>query len=277
MRPAATLMQLALAVSSVAPVVSAWPNWLPERDALIVRADSSDSSDSATPSATATPSASGSSASNTKETGKATGGNTAMPTKSATGSKSKSSSTPTHTSFAPDSPVGGVSMIVPANTALGTALYKISDYVTFSWNYTSLQGTPTAVDVLASCSTARATWTLTGNMTFATSVEYVWDTKVQANDPNQPLLTEQYSLIIKDSDISMTDTPEPGYLGVSTALSFGLYSGKAYQNWSQWTCPGCHASAASPAVHGQSIKFAATMSIATVIGFTWFVTGLGIN
>ena len=44
MRPAATLMQLALAVSSVAPVVSAWPNWLPEREALIVRADSSDDS-----------------------------------------------------------------------------------------------------------------------------------------------------------------------------------------------------------------------------------------
>lgn len=44
MRPAATLMQLALAISSVAPVVSAWPNWLPEREALIVRADSSDDS-----------------------------------------------------------------------------------------------------------------------------------------------------------------------------------------------------------------------------------------
>lgn len=44
MRPATTLMQLALAVSSVAPMVSAWPSWLPEREALIVRADSSDAS-----------------------------------------------------------------------------------------------------------------------------------------------------------------------------------------------------------------------------------------
>lgn len=277
MRPAAMLMQLALTVSSVAPVVSAWPNWLPEREALIVRADSSDSA-TATPSPSAT-----ASATDAKETGKTTGNlNTASATGSKTasasgsGSKSKSSSTPTHTTFAQDAPVGGVSMIVPANTALGTALYRISDYITFSWNYTSLQGTPTAVDVLASCSTARATWTLTANMTFATSAEFVWDTQPPANDAKQPLLTAEYSLIIKDSDISFEDRPEPGYLGTNSALTFGLYAGKPYQNLSTWTCPGCHASAASPAIDGQALKFAATMSVATVLGFTWFVTGLGI-
>lgn len=266
-------MQLALAVSSVAPVVSAWPNWLPDREALIVRADSSDSS-TITPS----PAASSPSATEAKETGKTTGNlNTATPTSksaSTSGSKSKSSSTPTHTTFAADAPAGGVSILVPANTALGTALYRISDYVTFSWNYTSLQGTPTAIDVLASCSAARATWTLTGNMSFATSVEYVWDTTKQANDANQPLLTEQYTLIIKDSDISFDDRPEPGYLGTNPALTFGLYAGKPYQNLSTWTCPGCHASAASSVMDGKAIKFAATMSIATVLGFTWFVVGL---
>ncbi|KAM0666972.1 hypothetical protein ACQRIU_004827 [Beauveria bassiana] len=276
MRPTAMLMQLALTVSSVAPVVSAWPNWLPEREALIVRADSSDSA-TATPS----PSATGS-ATDAKETGKTTGNlNTASATGSKTasgsGSKSKSSSTPTHTTFAQDAPVGGVSMIVPANTALGTALYRISDYITFSWNYTSLQGTPTAVDVLASCATARATWTLTGNMTYATSAELVWDTKPPANDPKQPLLTAEYSLIIKDSDRSLDDRPEPGYLGADSALTFGLYAGKPYQNLSTWTCPGCRASSASRSIDGQGLKFAATMSVATVLGFTWFVAGLGIN
>ncbi|TQW00091.1 hypothetical protein V2A60_001213 [Cordyceps javanica] len=277
MRPAVALMQLALAISSVAPVVSAWPKWLPEREALIVRADSDN--DSATPTPTATGSAS--KESNSKETGKTTGNlNTAVATatsKSGSGSKTKGTSTPTHTTFAPDSPVGGVSMIVPDNKGLGTALYRISDYVTFSWNYTSLQATPTAIDVLASCSAARATWTLTANMTFATSVEYVWNTKDQANDAKQPLLTEQYSLIVKDSAKSSDDPPEPGYLGFSSALSFGLYAGKPYQNLSTWTCPGCHANAASSLIHNQAIKFAVTMSIATVLGFTWFVAGLGIN
>ncbi|KAJ3472098.1 hypothetical protein NLG97_g11289 [Lecanicillium saksenae] len=176
-----------------------------------------------------------------------------------------------HTEFAPDAPLGGVSIIEPANTALGTALYRISDYVTFSWNYTSLLGTPTAVDVLASCSAAHATWTLTANMSFATSVNYVWDTSVQANDAKKPLLTEQYSLIIKDSDISFDDRPEPGYLGTNPALTFGLYAGKPYQNLSEWKCPGCHSSAASPAIDGQALKLAATLSVATVLGFTWFI------
>lgn len=39
MRPTATLMRLALCLSSAAPLVSAWPGWLPELDALVVRAD----------------------------------------------------------------------------------------------------------------------------------------------------------------------------------------------------------------------------------------------
>lgn len=202
-------------------------------------------------------------------------GNTASPTdpsKTASGNnnnKNQTTTAPTHTTFAPDSPVGGVSIIVPAATALGTPLYKIGDYVTFSWNYTSLLGTPTAVDVLASCTAARATWTLTANMSFATAVNYVWDTKVQQNDASQPLLTEQYSLIVKDSDIGMNDQPDPGYLGSYPALSFGLYARQYYVNLSDWKCPGCHASAASPAIGGQSLKFATAMCLATVLGLGW--------
>lgn len=234
---------------------------------LVASAAPAGTADSSTPTPTPT---------NTKGGGKTTGNsNTATPKPSSGGNKN--STKPTHTEFPQDAPLGGVSMIVPANTALGTALYRISDFVTFSWNYTSLLGTPTAVDVLASCPTATSTWTLTANMTFATSVDYVWDTKEQANDPNQPLLTAEYSLIVKDSDISFDDNPDPGYLGTGSALKFGLYAGKPYQNRTVWKCPGCHASAASPALDGQSLKLAATMSVATVLSFTWFVTGLGIN
>lgn len=36
MRPVVSLLKLAIVASSV---VSAWPQWLPERDALMVRAD----------------------------------------------------------------------------------------------------------------------------------------------------------------------------------------------------------------------------------------------
>lgn len=165
-------------------------------------------------------------------------------------------------------------MIEPPATGLGTALYRISEYVTFSWNYTSLLGTPTAIDVLASCTTAAATWTLAANMSFESSVNFVWDTKEQANDANQPLLTAQYMLIIKDSNYDIGENPDPGYLGANQALSFGLYAGKPYQNLSEWKCPGCKSNAAPPSVDQHALKFAAGMSAATVLGFTWFVAGL---
>lgn len=156
---------------------------------------------------TAEPTQSGDTASETG-TGSATGKKTGKGTGKATGTKTGK----THSTFAPDSPPGGVSMLTPAPNLQATPLYKIGDDVTWSWNYTSLQGTPTAVDVLVSCSVASNTWTLTSNMTFATSVNYVWETKEEAGSVQNPLLTEMYTLIVKDSDTQITSAPEPGYL-----------------------------------------------------------------
>lgn len=199
------------------------------------------------------------------QTGKATGTNT----------KKGTTSTPTHTQFAPDSPVGGVQILTPATNVEPTVLYKIKDYVTLGWNYTSLQGTPTAIDVLVSCSSASATWTLTQNMTFATSVNYVWDTKKQADNPNSPLLTEMYTLIVKDSDSAITAAPEPGYLGVYSGFKFGLYTAQPYTPYPEWTCPGC--SDASSLFSHQALGLAVTMSAVTFLSFTWFVAGLGLH
>lgn len=189
-----------------------------------------------------------------------------------TGDKTKE---PTHTEFAPDAPPAGVSMIEPATTAGAVALYKISDYITFSWNYTSMLGTPTAVDVLASCSKAQQTWTLTANMTFETSVNYVWDTKEQADSVESPLLTEQYTLIIKDSEAEITSPPEPGYLNVYSGFQFGLYAGQPYTPLADWTCAGC---SAAPAMLGDgALQLAVTMSLITLFSFTCFIGGLDLN
>ena len=64
-------------------------------------------------------------------------------------SGTKTSKAPKHTMFNEQDPAGSVVMITPAVTA-GLQLYRIDDHVTFGWNYTNLQGTPTAIDVLAS-------------------------------------------------------------------------------------------------------------------------------
>ena len=166
-------------------------------------------------------------------------------------------------------------MLTPATTALPTPLYKIGDHVTFAWNYTDLLAPPTAVDVLLSCSTATSTWTLTNNMTFQTKAHYTWDTNKQANDPNQPLLVELYTLVIKDSDEAITGVASPGYLGVYSGLTFGLYTPQPYTPLADWECTGCNAAVSNSDRH--IVVMVLFMSLVTIFSFTWFVTGLGLH
>lgn len=177
--------------------------------------------------------------------------------------------------FNPVDPAGGVSMTEPATMLMPTPLFKIGDYVTLGWNYTSLQGTPTAIDVLVSLSSAAQTWTLTQNMTFETDVTFLWDTADTANDPEKPLGVQLYTLIIKDSDASMTDRAEPGYLGAYSGFKFGLYTRRPYTALADWECTGCNRGV--PGLDHQALSFALGMSVITVLSFTWFVAGLGLQ
>lgn len=296
MRPAGTFLQLAVCLSSFTPLTTAWPSWLPELDSLVVRhpevirrADSSATETASGSKATATKDSSDSETTNfntanlntaVAETGTDTTEGDATETGTNTGKNSKTtkknkSSKSTHTTYDAEDPAGGVSLQTPATTAQATPLYKIGDYVTFGWNYTSLQGTPTAIDVLISCSTVTETWTLTQNMTFATKVTYVWDTDKDGDVEEKPLGVNLYTLIIKDSDASISDTADAGYLGTFSGLEFGLYTPQPYTPLSEWKCVGC--SGANSLFNAQAFGFALTMSIITVATFTWFVTGLGLQ
>lgn len=192
-----------------------------------------------------------------------------------TGSKGNSTKTsaPTHTEFPAQDAAGNVVMVTPAATQQATNLYKIGETITWGWNYTNLQGTPTAVDVLVSI-LSTATFTLTQNMTFETPGVYKWDTK-QYEDDNvgQPLLTEQYTLVIYDADGSPTQTAEAGYLAPFSGFKFGLYQPKGATPLSDWHCATC--SAALGSTERRAIGMAAAMSIVTVLSFTWFVVGFG--
>lgn len=164
-------------------------------------------------------------------------------------------------------------MITPQTTD-GTAYYRIGETITWAWNYTSLQGTPTAIDVLVSCSVATETWTLTQNMTFETLGSYTWDTNQYSQTAvASPLLTEEYTLIIYDADSSISATTEPGYLSVYDSFIFGMYTSRPYSNLSEWKCVTC--SAANSNLDSQALKFAVGMATITVLSFTWFVTGFG--
>jgi hypothetical protein len=175
--------------------------------------------------------------------------------------------------FNPVDPAGGVVMITP-DVYAGSQLYKIGDYVTWGWNYTNLQATPTAVDVLVSCSKAQQTITLTQNMTFAQPGSFTWDTNayMQTNAAS-PLLTEQYTLVIYDAESSISATPEAGYLSAFTGFTFGLYQPRKYVPLGEWVCATC--SGAMSDMERRTLGTAVGVSVITVLSFTWFVAGFG--
>jgi hypothetical protein len=167
-------------------------------------------------------------------------------------------------------------MVTPAITA-GTQLYKIGDYVTWGWNYTNLQGTPTAIDLYVKCSKVPQPWTLTQNMTFASPGTYTWDTGAfQRENYRSPLPVEQYTLVIADADGGISATPEPGYLAPYAGFYFGIYTALPYSNSSDgWQCASCSGAAKGTGLDRGAVGVAVVMSTVTVLSFTWFVAGFG--
>ena len=106
-------------------------------------------------------------------------------------------------------------MVTPDALA-GSQFYKVGDWITFAWNYTSLSVTPTAIDVLASC---------TANQ--ATNTKVLWNTG-ETPQGQAPFLTENYKLLIYDSNSTVTAAPRAGYLGAFTAFTFGMYLPQPY-------------------------------------------------
>ena len=171
-----------------------------------------------------------SNADNSKTTGKASESGT--PTGSNSKGATKTTGKPKPTNFGDDVPAGGIAMITPG-VFDGQQFYKIKDVIHFAWNYTSLSSTPSAVDILATCTANQATYTIAVNQSVKATGEVRWDTGSYNDDhPNAPqLLTEMYTLMIYNSNASVTEAPRPGYLAPFKQFTFGLYSPQPYVNW----------------------------------------------
>lgn len=173
--------------------------------------------------------------------------------------------------------------------------YKIGDNVTFAWNYTSLQVTPTAINVIATCSENHGTWTLTSNMSVEETGKVVWDTSNKSITKTAPLLTASYTLIIYDADTSISDFPSPGHLSSQNRLIFGMYISQPYTplsgeisffslpNWNNirtnykttgYFCVTCND--ALSLIEKNALMFAAGMVTITVLSFTWFAGDFGV-
>jgi hypothetical protein len=116
-------------------------------------------------------------------------------------------------------------MISPAPTT--TTYYKIGNYVTFAWNYTSLSVTPSGIDVIASCSSNSATYTLASNMSVSPTGAVTWDTREFQATATAPLLTASYTLIVYEAGTQPSDVASAGHLGSSNFV-FGMYVPQPY-------------------------------------------------
>jgi hypothetical protein len=162
---------------------------------------------------------------------------TGTPTGKESGSKTTKKPSKS-TSFDPRLPAGGITMVTPDALA-GSQFYKVGDWITFAWNYTSLSVTPTAIDVLASCTANQATYTIAVNMS-ASETKVLWNTG-ETPQGQAPFLTENYKLLIYDSNLTATAAPRAGYLGAFSAFTFGMYLPQPYTSLQDgWTCPNCN-------------------------------------
>lgn len=129
-------------------------------------------------------------------------------------------------------PAGGVSMITP-NIFSGAQYYRIGDYVTFGWNFTSVSAKPTAINVLATCSANSALYTISANMTYEDVMAVTWDTNLdQAQATAGNLLTNHYTLVIENAnENAATKAAAAGYFAAASTYTFGMYTPQPYTPW----------------------------------------------
>lgn len=188
---------------------------------------------------------------------------------------SKTDSTPSQTVFDPRLPPGGLSMITP-NAMSSTQYYKIGNYVTFGWNFTSLSVTPSALDILASCATNQATYTLALNQSVSGSTGAVtWDTGDYQATASTKLLTGQYTLMIYDAESSISATPAAGYLAPYRQFTFGMYLPQPYVALEGIECITC-SSATRNQLNQQTLGFVVLMAVVSTVTFTCFAGGAGV-
>ncbi|KAL2849812.1 hypothetical protein BJY01DRAFT_210299 [Aspergillus pseudoustus] len=222
-----------------------------------------DSSASETETSTSTRSSNDDSDSETTESPSTT--STRRSTSSHTSSSNKT------TSIDARLPPGGISVLTPAATS--TTYYKVGDTLTFVWNYTSLSVTPSAVNVIASCSMNSETYTISSNMSVSETQSVEWDTgKYQAN-ATIPLLTATYTLIVYDESKDVDDVASAGELSSQNRYYFGMYISQPYEDLENFVCATC--SGALSSMEAQALKFGVGMALITVATFTWFASGFG--
>lgn len=163
------------------------------------------------------------------------------------------------------------------NPFSGPTYYKIEDYVTFGWNYTSCSILPTAIDILAVASDANGqrTFTLAQNQTVkGSSQAYTWDTGNYQSTNTPKLPVASYTLLVHDADQDVTATPRAGYLGTFNQFYFAMYTPQPAADFTGVSCLTC--SGAMSSMEKQTFTVVFGMMAITILSFTWFAGAAGV-
>ncbi|KAH0535989.1 hypothetical protein FGG08_007126, partial [Glutinoglossum americanum] len=224
------LLILSSTLLLLATFSSAWP-WPPydvlKRDDTSTSPGSGSSSATSAASTTAGTDTSATAKGSKTGSGSASGTITGSGSSSPTGSNSTKSAKSKTTEIDPRVPAGGIQMLTPSALA-APSYYKIGEFVTFGWNYTSLSVSPTAVDIVASCQRNDQVYTIAMNQSLNGTQAVTWDTGAYQSTATVPLLTETYTLVVYDVDKGISATASPGYFGVFNQFTFGMYTPKPY-------------------------------------------------
>ncbi|KAF8430288.1 hypothetical protein EV426DRAFT_708453 [Tirmania nivea] len=175
----------------------------------------------------------------------------------------------TTTKVAANSPPGGINMVTPAVTD-GFQLYPIGAQITWSYNYTSLLISPTAINVEAFCSRTQQYYTIAQNYSVAKRT-VVWDTE-EYQQTGRPLIAQEtYTLYMYDSATQKTDIPQAGKLGVYRNFQFAMYTPRGNTPLNEYKCPTC--SDASTILQNHSVRVLLGTSFMVAVGFAWFIHG----
>ncbi|KAI1919883.1 hypothetical protein LOZ66_004873 [Ophidiomyces ophidiicola] len=177
------------------------------------------------------------------------------------------------TTVDPRLPPGGIKLITPAPID-GTTYVKMGDFATFSWNYTSVKITPSAIDIVAFCSKNQHSYTIAANQSVQETGGVIWDTSVYKTE-DTPLLTEIYTLLVYDVAIGPSNFPA-GRLAAQQGYRFGIYSPMPYTPLSQSDCVTCLVNGAVSGTQQQALFFMFTMVAVTIFSFSWFASAFGL-
>ncbi|KAJ4350263.1 uncharacterized protein N0V89_008884 [Didymosphaeria variabile] len=213
----------------------------------------------------------------TKSDAKTTAKDASTTDKDSSDKASKTTSKAKVTNFGADVQAGGIQMVTP-NPYLGAQYYKVGDWVTFAWNYTSLSITPSAIDILASCSVNQQTYTIAVNHSVQATDTIYWDTGAyKSSHPNGPeFVSETYTLLIYDAQSSVSATAKPGYLAPYSQFYFGMYTPQPYVNWSEFECANCLKNDAFSIFASGTTKVLFVTFGTTIASFLYFAMAFGI-